>query len=215
MEDALTASRHECAKLHAHNDALTSERDELRRKLETAHAATTQATGAASAEVQDRPPHAPPHVSRLQRLASTLEASEAAVHACLADPGPAIDFEETSEEELQQMREIRGRAAIMAMQGMSIMQTYSGALKPSMLRRMHVAAWRPREAGGTDAAADSLVVVHLPRLCCCRGNTTRTRHSMYRSWSGRHSAGRVAARWPKAPIAGPGWAPCCDALFCL
>jgi hypothetical protein len=37
------------------------------------------------------------------------------------------------------------------------MQKYYGALQPAMLRRVHVAAWRPREAGGLDASGDSVV----------------------------------------------------------
>jgi hypothetical protein len=45
----------------------------------------------------------------------------------------------------------------MAMLGMAIMQKYYGALQPATLRRVHAAAWRPREAGGLDASGDSVV----------------------------------------------------------
>ena len=55
------------------------------------------------------------------------------------------------------MRQIRSHAATLAMHGIAIMIMYFGALRQSMLRRVHVATWRPREAGGLDAAADSLV----------------------------------------------------------
>jgi hypothetical protein len=36
------------------------------------------------------------------------------------------------------------------------MEIYFGALEPSTLRRVHAAAWRPREAGGLDPVADSV-----------------------------------------------------------
>jgi hypothetical protein len=45
---------------------------------------------------------------------------------------------------------------------------YFGALRQSMLRRLHVATWRPREAGGLDAAADRL----LPTIGARRENAT-------------------------------------------
>jgi hypothetical protein len=37
------------------------------------------------------------------------------------------------------------------------MEIYFGALEPSMLRRVHAAAWRPREAGGANAFIDSVM----------------------------------------------------------
>ncbi len=55
------------------------------------------------------------------------------------------------------MRRIRSHAALLALEGIAIMAMaaamYFGALRQSMLRRVHVATWRPREAGDLDAAA--------------------------------------------------------------
>ena len=79
------------------------------------------------------------------------------MRACLAELGPSVDFEQASDEELGEMRQIRSHAAILAMHGIAIMIMYFGALRQSMLRRVHVATRRPREAGGLDAAADAVV----------------------------------------------------------
>jgi hypothetical protein len=79
------------------------------------------------------------------------------VRACLAELGPAVDFEQASDEELGEMRQIRNHAAHLAMEGIAIMIMYFGALRQSMLRRVHVATWRPRGVGGLDAAADAMV----------------------------------------------------------
>jgi hypothetical protein len=83
--------------------------------------------------------------------------SEAAVQACLPDSDSAVDFEQASEEELREMREIRGHAALLAMLGMTLMEAYYNALPQSMIRRVHAAAWRPRKAGGADPSADAMV----------------------------------------------------------
>ena len=130
-------------------DRLQAENNELRKNVDQKRNPTNAPDGVSG----DSP--APP--SRLQRLSGLLATSEAALHACLVDSGPAVDFEKASEEELSEMRVIRRCAAIMAMRGMALMQTYHGALKPEWMRRVHAAAWRPREVGGADASADSVV----------------------------------------------------------
>jgi hypothetical protein len=104
----------------------------------------------------------------VQRLFGTLVSIEARLQSSLAECGSMVDFEQASEEELCEMREMRTRAAIVAMQCMAIMQRYFGALKPSMMRRVLAAAWRPREAGAADASANALVPaiarLFVPRL---------------------------------------------------
>ena len=55
------------------------------------------------------------------------------------------------------MRVIRRHAALLAMQGIAVMTMYFGALKPSMLKRVHAAGWWPREAGSADGATDAVV----------------------------------------------------------
>ena len=166
----LDASRQEC-------DDLIEELDAARRRIDslqtTAHPArafqgnqSAEAGASTSAEAADRPSPAPP--GRLWAISAALATSKAALQACLdADSDPAVDFEQASEEERGEMREIHRRAATLAMHGMALMQTYYGALLPSMMTRVYGAAWRPTKAGRADASADSLVPaiarVHLRR----------------------------------------------------
>jgi hypothetical protein len=138
--DSLIACEKKCARLQAQND-------ELLKKTGIPRGAS------AGANAED---HAP-SPSGLTKLSAVLRSSDTAVRACLAELGPAVDFEQASDEELGEMRQIRSHAAILAMEGIAIMIMYFGALRQSMLRRVHVATRRPREAGGLDAAADAVM----------------------------------------------------------
>ena len=138
--DVLIACEQKCARLQAQNDELLK-------------AAALARGASAGANVEDPAPSP----SGLTRLSAVLQSSDTAVRACLAELGPAVDFEQASDEELDEMRKIRSHAAILAMEGIAIMIMYFGALRQSMLRRVHVATWRPRGAGGLDAAADALL----------------------------------------------------------
>jgi hypothetical protein len=138
--DVLIACEQKCASLQAQTDELLKE-------------AIIARGGSAGATAEDPAPSP----SGLTRLSAVLMSSDTAVRACLAELGPAVDFEQASDEELGEMRQIRSHAAILAMEGIAIMIMYFGALRQSMLRRVHVATWRPREAGGLDAAADAVV----------------------------------------------------------
>ena len=159
----LTACQQECAKLQAQSDQLIKERDAALRQIDSlqkTHVRTNQsgATAGASASSENEDPTSrgsPP--SRLKCLRDVLAVSEAAVQACLPDSDSAVDFEQASEEELREMREIRGHAALLAMLGMTLMEAYYNALPQSMIRRVHAAAWRPRKAGGADPSADAMV----------------------------------------------------------
>jgi hypothetical protein len=147
------ACRLECARLRVQNAELIEEREVLRGqvdRLQNANTCTPQR------EHGQRPVPLPAWC-RLKRLVKQLATNEAALQACLADFGPAVDVEQASEEELREMREIRGRAAAMSIRGMTLMKTYYSALEPSMLTRIHAAAWRPRQAGKKNASADAFV----------------------------------------------------------
>ena len=138
--DVLIACEQKCARLQAQNDELLKE--------------AVLARGASAGANAEDPAPSP---SGLTRLSAVLQSSDTAVRACLAELGPVVDFEQASDEELGEMRQIRSHAAILAMEGIAIMIMYFGALRQSMLRRVHVATWRPREAGGLDAAADAVM----------------------------------------------------------
>ena len=168
--ERIEAWRAECGRMQARNYELIQERDAARREIDllvkvrhvrATHRNRQRTVGAgagapASSEAAGVPATPPPSSGR-QRLSDALTTSEAVLQACLAGSGSAVDFERASEEELSEMREMRAHAAIVAMLGMALMQKYFGALQPSMLLRVHAAAWRPREAGGVDVSADSLV----------------------------------------------------------
>jgi hypothetical protein len=139
--DLLIACEQKCARLQAQNEELLNK--------------AVIARGGASAGANAEDPA--PSPSGLTKLSAVLKSSDTAVRACLAELGPLVDFEQASDEELGEMRQIRSHAAILAMEGIAIMVMYFGALRESMLRRVHVATWRPREVGGLDAAADALV----------------------------------------------------------
>ena len=136
----LIACEHKCTRLQAQTDELLTE-------------AVIARGASAGAHAEDPAPSA----SGLTRLSAILRSSDTAVRACLAELGPAVDFEQASDEELGEMRQIRNHAALLAMEGIAIMIMYFGALRQSMLRRVHVATWRPRGVGGLDAAADAMV----------------------------------------------------------
>jgi hypothetical protein len=162
----LDICRRKCDLLEAQNAQLMKERaaarwqvgSDLVRSGAPNESADAGASGSSSSCVQagDSPPP-PPSPSGLPLLHHTLTACEAALKACLDDSCPTVDFDHAEEENLRKMRDIRGSAAIMAMLGITVMQKYYGALEPAMLRWVHAAAWRPREAGGLDATADSVV----------------------------------------------------------
>jgi hypothetical protein len=140
--DVLLACEQKYARLQAQNDELLKEAGIPR--------------GASAGATAEDPAPSPPSPSGLKKLSAILQSSDAAVRACLAELGPAVDFEQASDEELGEMRQIRSHAAILAMEGIAIMIMYFGALRQSMLRRVHAATWRPREAGSLDAAADAV-----------------------------------------------------------
>ena len=139
--DLLIACEQKCARLQAQNEELLNK--------------AVIARGGASAGANAEDPA--PSPSGLTKLSAVLKSSDTAVRACLAELGPLVDFEQASDEELGEMRQIRSHAAILARECIAIMVMYFGALRESMLRRVHVATWRPREVGGLDAAADALV----------------------------------------------------------
>jgi hypothetical protein len=139
--DVLIAWQQKCARLQAQNDELLKE------------AVIPRGGASAGANAEDPAPNP----CGLTKLSAVLMSSDLGVQACLAELDPAVDFEQASDEELGEMRRIRSHAAILAMHGIAIMIIYFGALRQSMLRRVHVATWRPREAGGLDAAADAVM----------------------------------------------------------
>ena len=162
LRKQLDVSRHQC-------DTLLEELDEARREIDSLHATADpswpsqrkQKIGAGAsptAEAADRASPAPPASGRLRVIFAALTTSEAALQACFAaDPDPAFDIEHALEEELGEMREIRRRAAALAMHGMALMQRFHGALPKSMMMRVYTAAWRPTKAGAADASADAAV----------------------------------------------------------
>jgi hypothetical protein len=94
--DSPIACEQKCATLQAQNDKLLKEA-----AIPRGGASDTSA----SANAED---HAP-SPSRLSRLPAVLQSSDAAVRACLAELaelGPAVDFEQALDEELDEMRQI-------------------------------------------------------------------------------------------------------------
>jgi hypothetical protein len=89
-----------------------------------------------------------------ERVREMLAAMDARLASCSAGTVFAADPTPMQQEAL---REIRSRAAVMALQCMGIMQLCASAVLPSALLRVRVAALRPREAGGKDADADAVV----------------------------------------------------------
>ena len=93
-----------------------------------------------------------------ERVRELLAAIDSRLHACAA----ATDFPSHPTTEQQEvLREIRSRAAVLALQCMAIMQRCACAVLLSALLRVHVAGLRPREAGRKDPAADAVV----PAIC--------------------------------------------------
>ena len=111
--EVLIACEQKCARLQAQTDELLKE------------AAISRGGASAGANAEDPAPSP----SGLTRLSAVLRSSDAAVRACLAELGPAVDFEQASDEELDEMRQIRSHAAILAMEGIAIMIMYFGAAR--------------------------------------------------------------------------------------
>ncbi len=149
--DLLIACEQKCATLQGQKDERTTE---PLKKAAITRGASAASAASAGMSVEDPPLPGP---SGLTKLSVILRSSGTAVHACLAELGPEVDFEQASDEELDEMRQIRSCAAALAVQGIAIMIMYFGALRQSMLRRVHVATYFPRQAGGLDAAADAVL----------------------------------------------------------
>jgi hypothetical protein len=195
--DETQALRWERDKLQERNHALKHPTERGRRGFN----ASGESGAPDGAPGQDPP-------AELERTGDMLRDMDGRLEACVAAAVFAADPNLAQEEVL---RAIRSRAALVTLHCIGLMLRCACAVLPSMLMRVHVAALRPREVGGSDSAVDAVA----PAICREYAKSLPLRIGLVVLWVLGQTCGLLALFDRFEPGSAQEWIACLAVAMCL